>query len=87
MDPRSVWALGEFREAPIELRLLDSGDDASVQDSGGHTGPLVTNKATPARRIVYQGERLVGLLVVGFDAGAGEGALRSRFGTIGVDIL
>ncbi|CAM9220960.1 unnamed protein product [Ascophyllum nodosum] len=72
MDPRSVWALGEFREAPIELRLLDSGDDASVQDSGRHTGPLVTNKATPARRIVYQGERLVGLLVVGFDAGAGE---------------
>lgn len=37
MDPKSEWALGEFRDAPIELRFLDhkSAGSRGVLAKGG----------------------------------------------------
>ena len=91
MDPKSEWALGEFRDAPIELRLLEhsnSSSGAAVPQAPGAAGdsspPQYRTAGTDAaaagggrRRVLsirsaYQGERLAGLLVVKFDAGAGE---------------
>lgn len=93
MDPKSEWALGEFRDAPIELRLLEhknTGAAAAAAVAEGAVGegspqqrrPVGTDAASAAagggrRRVLptrsaYQGERLAGVLVVKFDAGAGE---------------
>lgn len=83
MDPRSEWALGEFRETPIELRLLDhrgasKANPAEGEREGGGNRAQAASTASrgvvggAARRIAYQGERLSGLLVVKFDAGSGE---------------
>lgn len=82
MDPRSDWALGEFREARIELLLLEhdgamSGNlvksGAAAPASVDHAGssayrPRSGVASSSSRRIAYQGERLAGLLVVKFDA-------------------
>lgn len=75
MDPRSTWALGEFRDAPLELRIFDNSRNPSLEeDFVGQFGSQSkhTKKATLARRIAYQGERLAGLLVVSFEDCSGE---------------
>lgn len=99
MDPKSEWALGEFRDALIELRILEqtrttsavtqapgagaagdssppqqrpaAGSDAAATAVGGRRRSLTIRSA-------YQGEHLTGLLVVKFDAGAGEKTRASR---------
>lgn len=88
MDPKSEWALGEFRDAAIELRLLERKSASSGAKrgegggGGGDTGSQeqassISSAAGGRRRAVsirsaYQGERLAGLLVVKIEAGAGE---------------
>lgn len=79
MDPRSEWALGEFRDAPIELRLLEHRSNSAGGVPRQEQRPAAGDAAAPGgrRRVLsirsaYQGERLAGLLVVKFDAGAGE---------------
>lgn len=88
MDPKSEWALGDFREAALELRILDAG---SVSSSGTHQDgnntvrpePVAEETSEAGRRettaaaeggehLAYQGERLSGLLVVKLDPGSGE---------------
>ena len=84
MDPKSEWALGEFRDAPIELRLLEhtgtnaGGIPQQEQRREGSDSAAAAAAAGGGRRralsirSAYQGERLAGLLVVKFDAGVGE---------------
>jgi len=79
MDPRSEWALGEFRDAPIELRLLEhrinSGGGEPQQEQraeGGGAAASGGRRRVLSIRSAYQGERLAGILVVKFDAAAGE---------------
>ncbi len=80
MDPKSEWALGEFRDAPIELRLLEHGSigaggvpqQEEHRPSGGDAAAPGGRRRVLSVRSAYQGERVAGLLVVKFDAGAGE---------------
>lgn len=79
MDSKSEWALTEFPQPSIELRLLDHSTSASENGSrrAGDHGRGGAQQAGSARtvsstRIAYQGERLAGVLVVKFDAGSGE---------------
>lgn len=94
MDPKSEWALGEFRDAPIELRLLEHSNTSGAA-AVPHQAPGAPGDGSPPQhrtaagaadaaaavggrrrmlpiRSTYQGERSAGLLVVKFDAGAGE---------------
>lgn len=88
MDPKSEWALGEFRDAPIELRLLDRGkagtvakgfggaEEAGADQDGRSQGVTGGGRvASSARRVAYQGECLSGVLVVKFDGENGEAFL------------
>ena len=86
MDPRSEWALGEFRDAPIELRLLDRGGAGTVEkyfsgageggaeeDGRSQGGTTAGGRVvSSSRRVAYQGECLAGVLVVKFDGENGE---------------
>lgn len=48
MDRKSEWALGEFRDPPIELRLLDnSGAAAEAGKGGGNTSSTGTSQQQP----------------------------------------
>ncbi|CAM9426867.1 unnamed protein product [Pylaiella littoralis] len=102
MDPKSEWALGEFRDAAIELRLLERKSASSGAKrgqgggGGGDTGSQeqassICSAAGGRRRAVsirsaHQGERLAGLLVVKIEAGAGGGEQRSRWRQFGREL-
>lgn len=82
MDPKSAWALGDFKEAQLELLLVGNSRPGSNSGRGGIRRGLVTD--TPGRdsgiagvesHIAYQGESLAGHLVVRFDSNAGSGEL------------
>ena len=97
MDPKSEWALGEFRDTPIELRLLDRGgagtvgkgfDDAgeggTEEDGRSQSGTTAAGRvASSSRRVAYQGECLAGLLVVKFDGENGEPFFSITLGATG----
>lgn len=78
MDPKSEWALGEFRDAPIELRLLDRGKAGAVAkgfsgaEEDGRSQGGAAGRALSSSRVSYQGECLSGVLVVKFDGENGE---------------
>lgn len=86
MDPRSEWALGEFRDAPIELRLLDrggagvaakgfggAGEGGAEEDGRSQGGTAAGGRVvSSSTRVAYQGECLAGVLVVKFDGENGE---------------
>lgn len=86
MDPRSEWALGEFRDAPIELRLLDrggagmaakgfggAGEGGAEEDGRSQGGAAAGGRVvSSSTRVAYQGECLAGVLVVKFDGENGE---------------
>lgn len=85
MDPKSEWALGEFRDAPIELRLLDRGKAGAIakgfsgteeggaeEDGRSQGGAAGARVALSSSRVAYQGECLSGVLVVKFDGESGE---------------
>lgn len=67
VDPKSAWALGEFRESLIELRLIDQHHQRLVrargidEDGAGEEGGIREEEAS---LIAYQGENLAGRLVV-----------------------
>lgn len=78
----SIWALGEFRDAPMELRILDDSRNPSLEeDVVGQFGSQSKSakKATLTRRIAYQGERLAGLLVVSVEDCSGENSFGFLF--------
>lgn len=60
VDPKSAWALSEFREAKITLGLLDQAKQAGRQALG-------TGVRMDSVHVAYQGECLAGRLVVKLD--------------------
>lgn len=72
LDPKSAWALGEFRESHIELLLVDDKDGFGGRYDGGITTVHGNRgrgqeEGVAAAYVAYQGERLRGRLVVKFD--------------------
>lgn len=71
VDPRSAWALGDFRGSQVKLQLIGDSFRGNGAGSGGgrsrveaaiHGGDFWGVDTEPS--VAYQGERLTGRLIV-----------------------
>lgn len=83
MDPKSTWALGEFRKADMELKLLGdriARSNSTRQETSQRSAMATLRSAESGSgalkpQITYQGERLTGQLVVKFQKSIETGEL------------